>query len=98
MQNHWKIVILNKLSSMQTLTVQINNDSALKTLHNLEVKRFIKIVDEASFDSPAHPGTPLSLKAFKNWILDAENASTVTLKEAKSKWASKRKQLQTLTK
>jgi hypothetical protein len=82
--------------NMQTFTVQITNNNALKTLHSLEEKHFIRIVEETSFDSPALPGVQLNLKAFKNWISDAENAPTVDLKEAKAKWASKRKQLQKL--
>jgi len=83
---------------MQTLTVQIRNSNALKALHTLAEKHFIKIVDDANLDSPALPGGQLSLKAFKNWVSNAENTDTVDLKEAKSKWASKRKQLQKLTK
>ena len=83
---------------MQTLTLEIKNTSALKTLQNLEEKHFIRIVDDAYLDSSSLPGTPLSLKAFKNWISDSENAPRVDLKEAKSKWANKRKQLQRLIK
>ena len=78
--------------------MQITNNNALKALHTLEEKHFIRIVEDSSFDSPALPGGQLSLKAFKKWISDSENVGTVDLKEAKSKWASKRKQLQKLTK
>jgi hypothetical protein len=86
------IVILN----MQTLTVQVNDQSALKALHSLEEKHLIKIVDDAEWNSAALPGEPLSLKTFKSWIKEAENADTVSLKEAKSKWTGKRKRLQKL--
>ena len=83
---------------MQTLTIQITSDSGLKALHALEEKRYIKIVDDADLDSPALPGTQMGLKAFKDWIAKSEEAPTVSLKEAKSQWAEKRKQLQKLIK
>ncbi len=82
---------------MQTLTIQVTHQLAMKALHTLEEKHFIKIVDEAKLDSPSLPGSPLSLKTFKKWIADAEMAKTVSIKEAKIKWAGKRKQLQKLT-
>ncbi len=40
------------------------------------------------------PGEAVSLEEFKNWIKDAENSQVVSLKEAKTVWANKRKQLQ----
>jgi hypothetical protein len=85
------------MQNVQTLTVEITNSSALKTLHSLEEKHFIRIVEDSNLDSPALPGGQLSIKAFKNWISDAEHMRTIDLKEAKSKWAAKRKQLQKLT-
>ena len=83
---------------MQTLTIQITSDNALKALHALEEKHYIKIVDDADLDSPALSGAQMGLKAFKEWIAKSEEAPTVSLKEAKSQWAEKRKQLQKLTK
>ena len=83
---------------MQILTVQITNSNALKALHALEDKRFIKIVKSPGLASPALPGKEMDLQAFEAWISDAENAPTVSLKEAKSQWAAKKKQLQRLTK
>jgi len=56
------------------------------------------VQNNAALDSPSIPGRPVGLKAFRNWISDAEKMETVDLKEAKSKWAGKRKQLQKLTK
>jgi hypothetical protein len=82
---------------MQTLTVQITHQNALKTLHTLEEKKFIRIVEDANLDSPALPGSPLPLKTFKEWIANAERDDTLSLKEARGKWAVKRKQLQKLT-
>ena len=43
---------------MQTLTIQITNNSGLKALHALEEKRYIKIVEDNDFDSPSLPGAP----------------------------------------
>ena len=83
---------------MQTLTVEIKNNNALKALHSLEEKKIIKIVRDSNLDSPALPGEQLSLQAFKNWISDAENAASIELKDAKTKWANKRKKLQRLIK
>jgi hypothetical protein len=79
---------------MQTLTVQITNTNGLKALHDLEDRHFIRIVDDAGLDSPSLPGGSLSLKAFKNWVAQAEQERTITLQEAKSKWAAQRKKLQ----
>ena len=82
---------------MQTLIIQVTNRDALETLHTLEKKHFIKIVDDSDIDSPALPGTPLTLKAFKNWISDAEKAPTISLNDAKKEWESKRMKLAELT-
>ena len=83
---------------MQTLTVQITNNSALKALHALEEKQYIKIVKSPGLASPALPGKAMDLPAFEAWISDAENTPTVTLKEAKSRWASRKKKLQKISK
>jgi hypothetical protein len=82
---------------MQTFTVQVKDDNGLKALHALEQKHFIRIVDETENDFPSLPGKALSIKAFKIWISEAENTPTVDLKEAKTKWTRKRKQLQKLS-
>jgi hypothetical protein len=83
---------------MQTLTVQITNGSALKALHALEEKQYIRIVKSPRLSSPSLPGKEMDLPAFEAWISDAENAPTISLKEAKSKCASRKKQLQKITK
>jgi hypothetical protein len=82
---------------MQTLTIQVTNQNALETLHILEEKHFIKIVDDSALHSPALPGNPLSLEAFKNWITNAEDAPAISLNDAKKEWESKRKKLIKLT-
>ena len=83
---------------MHTITLQINNNDALKTLRNLENKHFISILENSDVDSPSLPGEPINLTKFKNWIKDAEKVPTVSLTQAKEKWASKRQQLKKLMK
>ena len=79
---------------MQTLTITINNDSAIKTLHELEKKHFIKIVKNINERTPAiQSGEPLSVDEFQKWIHQAEKMPTVSLEEAKSTWSQKRKLL-----
>ena len=82
---------------MQTITIQVTDNSGLKAIHSLEKKQFLKIVDSQEFHSPALPGKPLNLQEFRNWITKTESSATINLKEAKAIWAGKRKQLQKLT-
>ncbi len=82
---------------MQTLTIAINNSNALKTLQELEEQHFISIVQTEDMDSPAFPGKRLSMSEFRKWIIQAEGLPTISYEDAKSTWASKRKQLQQLT-
>lgn len=82
---------------MQTLTIQITDNSGLKAINTLEKKQFLRIVDRQEFNSPALPGKSLNLKEFKDWIAEAETSPTISLKEARAKWAGKRKKLQKLT-
>ena len=81
---------------MHTITIQINNENALKTLRSLENKHFISILDSSELEAPSLPGDPLSLAEFRRWIKDAEKAPTVSLSQAKEKWASKRQKLEKL--
>jgi hypothetical protein len=78
---------------MQTVTVEITDIDAMKTLHELEARHLIKIIDEHIPGSPSMPGSPLELQAFESWVENAENSATVDLTEAKLQWANKRKQL-----
>ena len=78
---------------MQTLSVQITHNDALKALRALEDKGFIKIVKSPGFASPSLPGKEMDLPVLETWISNAENALTISLKKAKSRWALKKKQL-----
>jgi hypothetical protein len=82
---------------MQTLTIQITDNNGLKAIQTLEKKQYLRIVEKQEYNSPALPGKPFSLREFKAWISEAENSETISLNEAKRKWAVKRKQLQKLT-
>jgi hypothetical protein len=72
---------------MQTLTLEVTNQAALKTLYNLEEKQFIRILEDTDRDSPALPGKSFTLQNFKNWISAAEASTSVSLKKAKQKWS-----------
>lgn len=78
---------------MQIFTVEITNDNALKVLQELQEKQFINIVAQADLASPVFPRNPLTLKEFRDLILSRENGSSISLKEAKSRWAKKKNQL-----
>jgi hypothetical protein len=39
------------------------------------------------------PGDPMTLKAFKTWIAEAEKATTINLEDAKLFWTKKKIQL-----
>ena len=78
---------------MQTLTVEIKNDNALKVLQDLQEKHFISILSKPDVKNPALPGNPMTEEEFKNLILSRENGPSISLKEAKAKWQKKRKQL-----
>jgi hypothetical protein len=78
---------------MQTIKIQITDESAIKALQDLQEKHFIKIINEPEKSSPALPGKILSSDEFKNWIAEAEKADTISLKDAKTAWARKRKLL-----
>ena len=78
---------------MQTLTVEITNDSALKVLQDLQERHFINILAKTNLNSPVFPGEPLTTEEFKELILNRENGSSISLKEANDKWAKKKKHL-----
>ncbi|HTE28005.1 hypothetical protein [Flavitalea sp.] len=83
---------------MQTLTLEITNDNALKVLQDLQEKRFINIIAKPNFNSLVFPGKPLTTKEFKDWVESRENGPSMSLKDAKAKWAKKKNQLKKLAK
>jgi hypothetical protein len=85
--------LLNIFNYVQKVTITITNNHALKTLCDLEAKGLIKIVKSSGFKSPAVAGEAMDIPAFEAWISDAENYPTVSLKDAKSRWANRKKWL-----
>ena len=83
---------------MQTITLQINNEDALKTIYDLENNHLISIIEDSTYNSPALPGSPMSMKEFKNWIKEAEAAPTISLEDFKAQWAEKKKKILSLIK
>ena len=83
---------------MQTVTLEITNEDALKVLQDLQEKHLINIIAEPDFTSLVYPGKPLSIQEFKEWVESRENGQSMSLKEAKVKWAKKKKELLKLVK
>lgn len=75
---------------MQTVTLEITNDSAIKVLQELQDKHFINIVAHSDLNAPVFPGKPLTPQEFKKWAASRENSPAMTLKEARIKWARKK--------
>jgi hypothetical protein len=44
-------------------------------------------------NSPALPGAPLTVSAFRNWIKESEHPGSISLGEAEARWAKKREEL-----
>lgn len=76
---------------MQTVTVEINKKGALKALQDLQEKQLITIVKDEIEDSAALPGKPSNLAEFRAWLKQAEDMPVISLKDAKTQWASKKK-------
>lgn len=78
---------------MQTLTVEITNDNAIKMLQDLEEKNYIKILSRPDLNSPVFPGEPLTTQQVQEWMSNRESAETISLEEVKNEWLNKRKKL-----
>ena len=81
---------------MQTLTIELTGSNSLKALQDLEQKDLIRIVKEPEINSYSLPGEPISNEDFKKWVEYAEKSPTVSLTEAKQRWANQKKELQKL--
>lgn len=83
---------------MQTFTVEITNNDALKVLQYLQEKHFIKILSKPDRNSLIFLGKPLTTEEFKDMIAEAESSGSISLKEAKASWARQRKEILKLLK
>lgn len=75
------------------ITIQVTKNAGLKAIQALDQKKQIKIIEQIDLDSPSLPNSALSLKAFRDWIAEAEREPTVSSKEAKKQWAEQKKQI-----
>lgn len=82
---------------MQTLTVEIKSNDALKVLQDLQEKHFINILSSPDLNSHVFPGEPMSAEEFKDFILKRESGDFLTLKQVKESWAKKKMKLQNLS-
>jgi hypothetical protein len=81
---------------MQTITIELTGNNSLKALLDLEHKQLIRILKEPDLNSYSLSGEPISNEDFRKWVEYAENSSTVSLNEAKLRWAEQKKKLQKL--
>lgn len=81
---------------MQTIRIELTDNNSLKALQELEHKRLIRIVKEPDLNSLSLPGEPVSEADFKKWVEYAEASPTVSLSEAKQRWATQKEKLQKL--
>ena len=81
---------------MRTITIELTGNNSLKALQDLEHKHLIRILNEPDLNSYSIPGEPISSEDFRKWVEYAENSTTVSLTEAKLRWAEQRKKLQKL--
>lgn len=69
--------------------------NASKPLNKKQQKH---VVNEIGYDSLVLPGPPLTADQFREWILSRENGPTISLQEAKARWAKMKKRLLKLAK
>lgn len=81
---------------MQTVTIELTDNNSLKALQELEHKQLIRIVKQPDLNSYALAGEAISAEDFKKWVEYSENFPTVSITEAKKRWASQKKKLQKL--
>ena len=82
---------------MRQITIELTDINSLKALQELEQERLIRIIHEPDVNSFVLPGESVSEEDFKKWIEYAEASPTVSLSEAKQRWAAQKKKLQKLT-
>ena len=76
---------------MQTIVIELTDSNSLKALQDLERQHIIRIRNEP--DSYSLPGEPISDDDFKRWVDYTESSPTVSLTEAKQRWAAQRNKL-----
>ena len=79
---------------MQTLTIELTGNNSLKPLRDFEYKNLISIVKGLDLNSFAFHGGAINEEDFKKWVEHAEGTPTVSLTEAKQRWAAQKKKTQ----
>lgn len=85
-----------KTDFMQTLTIELTGANSLKALKELEHNNLIRILNVPDLNSYALPGEAITEEDFKKWIEYAEDSATVSLTDARQRWAAQKKRLQKL--
>jgi len=81
---------------MQTLTIELTGSNSLKALQDLEQKDLIRILKEPNVSLYSLPGEPISDEDFRKWVEYAENSPSLSLTEARQRWADQKMKLQKL--
>ncbi|MDY0282276.1 MAG: hypothetical protein RBR35_17145 [Salinivirgaceae bacterium] len=82
---------------MQTITIELTHNNSLKALQELERNHLIRIVKEPDLNSYALPGDAINEEDFKKWVEHTEDSPTISITEAKQRWATQKGKLQKLT-
>ena len=81
---------------MQTLRIELTGNNSLKALQELEYKNLIRIVKDPDLNTYALPGELINESDFKDWVEYMEESPTISLNEAKKRWAAQKEKLQKL--
>ena len=81
---------------MQTLRIELTGNNSLKALQELEYKNLIRIVKDPDLNTYALPGELINKSDFKDWVEYMEESPTISLNEAKKRWAAQKEKLQKL--
>ena len=81
---------------MQILTIELTSSNSLKALQDLEQKDLIRILKEPNVSLYSLPGEPISDEDFRKWVEYAENSPSLSLTEARQRWADQKMKLQKL--
>lgn len=81
---------------MQTLRIELTGKNSLKALQELEYKNLIRIFKSPDLNTYALPGEPIKESDFKEWVEYVEESPTISLTEAKKRWAAQKEKLQKL--
>ncbi|MBW6499025.1 MAG: hypothetical protein K0B09_11595 [Bacteroidales bacterium] len=79
---------------METLTIKVTDEKALKALREMEEKHLIEIIEHFVPDSLALPGSEINEEDIRKWADRAELAPSISLNEARLRWEIRKKKIQ----